>query len=81
MAVQLFGLFQLSQISKIKLTLALADIADSIIFAKNILATFCCLSYPNHVGPLVLGDHGNSVGKLINIISLAKTNNPRILNP
>ena len=32
---------------EIKLTLALSDIADPIIFAKKGLATFCCPSYPN----------------------------------
>ncbi len=39
---------------EIKLTLALSDIADPIIFAKKGLATFCCPSYPNSMttGPL-----------------------------
>jgi hypothetical protein len=36
-----------SNLLEIKLTLALSDIADPVIFAKKGLATFCCPSYPN----------------------------------
>ena len=54
-----------------------ADIADSIIFAKHRLATFHCPSYPNSVTtgpncvwPPASGDHGDSGGKMMNVLGV-----------